>query len=362
MFVTFEGVDGSGKTTQAERLARELGEGGAGVVLTREPGGTPLGERVREVLLGEGDLSPWAEAALFAAARAELVERVVRPALERGATVISDRYVDSSLAYQGAARGLGVDRVLELNLVATGGLLPDLTVLLDVPSAVLDARLGEPRDRIEREGREFRDRVAEAYRELAARFPQRIVTVTAGGPPDEVAQEVRGVVESRRASVDGSLDVREASASDRPWIEELLVRSWGSTRVVARGRVYDASEQPGLVARVDGCRVGLATYAVDGDECELVTIDAVDPGRGIGTALLDAVRERAREAGCRRLVLITTNDNTDALRFYQRHGFRLAALRPGAVDDARQRLKPEIALAGAGGVPIRDELELELAL
>jgi ribosomal protein S18 acetylase RimI-like enzyme len=155
--------------------------------------------------------------------------------------------------------------------------------------------------------------------------------------------------------------VREAVADDRPWIEEVLVRSWGSTKVVARGRVYDASEQTALVASVDGRRVGLATYAVDGDECELVTIDAIEPGRGVGTALLDAVRARAREAGCSRLVLITTNDNTEALRFYQRRGFRLTALRPGAIDDAR-RLKPEIGPVGAGGVPIRDELELELAL
>src|SRR5438132_4329216 len=146
MFVTFEGVDGSGKTTQAELLAAHLSGQGGEVVATREPGGTPLGERVRELLLDGEPVSPWTEAALFAAARAELVERVIRPALERGADIVCDRYVDSSLAYQGIARGLGVDEVLELNLAVVGGLLPDRTFVLVLEPDAARARLPETRD------------------------------------------------------------------------------------------------------------------------------------------------------------------------------------------------------------------------
>ena len=142
MFISFEGLDGSGKTTQAGLLAERLSEGGRDVVATREPGGTPLGERIRELLLTGAEMSPWAETALFAAARAELVERVIRPALDRGADVVCDRYVDSSLAYQGIARGLGVQRVLELNLSAVQGLMPDRTFLLLVEPAEAQRRSG----------------------------------------------------------------------------------------------------------------------------------------------------------------------------------------------------------------------------
>src|SRR3954454_21749879 len=130
MFVSFEGGDGSGKSTQAELLRDALVAEGREVVLTREPGGTELGERARELVLNGPQMGAWAEAALYAASRAEHVEEVIRPALKRGATVLCDRYIDSSLAYQGIARGLGVDAVLELNLAVTGGLLPDLTFLL----------------------------------------------------------------------------------------------------------------------------------------------------------------------------------------------------------------------------------------
>jgi dTMP kinase len=187
MFVTFEGLDGSGKTTQARLLGQRLAGEGREVVATREPGGTPLGERIREVLLHGKDLSPWAEAALFAAARAELVERVIRPGLERGVDVVCDRYIDSSLAYQGIARGLGVERVLELNLAVVGGLLPERTFVLLVDPAVVALRSGRQPDRIEREGAEFHATLDRAYRELAERFPERMVSLDGDAPPDEVA-------------------------------------------------------------------------------------------------------------------------------------------------------------------------------
>jgi dTMP kinase len=191
VFVTFEGLDGSGTTTQTELLRQHLEEAGRDVVATREPGGTELGEKVREVVLGGTTISPWAEAALFAAARAELVAEVIRPALERGADVVCDRYLDSSLAYQGLARGLGVDRVLALNLDAIRGILPDVTFLLLLDPDEAKERAGPPGDRIEREGEDFLRAVDEAYRELGSIFAGRIVAIDASGAVDEVAKEVR---------------------------------------------------------------------------------------------------------------------------------------------------------------------------
>jgi dTMP kinase len=190
MFVTFEGLDGSGKTTQVELLRSHLEQAGRDVVATREPGGTELGERVRDLLLQGGEVSPWAEAALFAAARAELVAQVIGPALERGADVVCDRYLDSSLAYQGIARGLGVDQVLALNVNAIRGILPDLTFLLTL-GADEAAQRGEASDRIEREGGAFQRAVDTAYRELATIFPGRVVALDGNRPPEEIAKEVR---------------------------------------------------------------------------------------------------------------------------------------------------------------------------
>ncbi|HUZ98853.1 MAG TPA: dTMP kinase [Gaiellaceae bacterium] len=196
MFVTFEGVDGSGKSTQAELLRDALAAEGREVVLTREPGGTELGERVRELVLNGPEMSGWAEAALFAAARAELVAEVIRPALDRGADVIADRYVDSSLAYQGFARRLGIDAVLELNLAVVQRLMPDLTVLLLVDVDEARRRAGAT-DRLEREGDRFRSLVNAGYLELAKTFPERVVALDGTQPRDVLAEVIRERLRSR---------------------------------------------------------------------------------------------------------------------------------------------------------------------
>ena len=194
MFVTFEGIDGSGKTTQAGLLAAEFLARGADVLVTREPGGTPLGEAVRDLVLHGDHVAPWAEAALYTAARAQHVEQVIRPALGHGTVVICDRYLDSSVAYQGAGRQLGVDAVLELNLAAVGGLVPDWTVLVDIDAAVAAARVGDIRDRIERDGIELQQRAADAYRALAERYPERYVVLDGAAAPEEIAKRVREVI------------------------------------------------------------------------------------------------------------------------------------------------------------------------
>jgi dTMP kinase len=191
MFLTFEGVDWSGKSTQAELLAGWLRDQGRTVLSTREPGGTPVGEAVRDVVLHGDEMTPWAEAALYAAARAEHVERALRPALDRGEDVVCDRYIESSVAYQGGARGLGIERVLELNLMVTRGLVPDRTFLFLLDPAEARRRgAGQP-DRIEREGDEFMRLVDEAYRSLAAASPERIVALDGARAPEEIAEEVR---------------------------------------------------------------------------------------------------------------------------------------------------------------------------
>ena len=190
--IAFEGVEGSGKSTQLELLRQALEGRGREVVVTREPGGTPAGERMRAVLLDpEVELHPRTEALLFAAARAELVEAVIRPALERGAVVLCDRYLDSSLAYQGGARGLGLGPVEEVNRFATGGLLPDLVVLLDLDPADGLGRRRRDRDRIEAQDLGFHQRVRQAFRDLAAADPGRFAVVAAAAPVAEVAARVQ---------------------------------------------------------------------------------------------------------------------------------------------------------------------------
>jgi len=195
MFISFEGLDGCGKTTQVELLEAYLETRDFEVVATREPGGTELGETLRQIVLHGGKISPWAEVAIFAAARAELVEEVIGPALRRRAIVISDRFVDSSLVYQGVARGLGIENVLQLNLHATKGLLPDRTFLLMVDEKLSEARVGEERDRMERESVEFRRLVGDGYRRLAEMFPERIVALDGTQPREAIARQVRQALE-----------------------------------------------------------------------------------------------------------------------------------------------------------------------
>jgi dTMP kinase len=196
LFVTFEGIDRSGKTTQARLLCEELGDAALGV---REPGGTVVGERVRDLLKDPAvELGAEAEALLFAAARAELVSGVIRPALEGGRVVVSDRFLDSSLAYQGGARGLGVDEVERLNRMATGGLAPDITFLLDLDPGQAAARAGES-DRFEDEGAALQRTVRETYERLQAAEPARWRRIDAARPAELVHADVLAEVEAARS-------------------------------------------------------------------------------------------------------------------------------------------------------------------
>lgn len=191
-----EGVDGAGKSTQLTLLADALRARGRDVVTTREPGGTALGERLRAVLLDSepGTVAPQAEVLLFAAARAELAAEVIRPALDAGRWVVCDRFVDSSLAYQGVARGMGIDAVWDANRLAVEGCIPDRALVLDLPVSDAQARSGGD-DRIEAEGDGFQQRVAAGYRELAARFPERVALVSATGSVQDVHAAVMAAVE-----------------------------------------------------------------------------------------------------------------------------------------------------------------------
>lgn len=197
LFVTFEGVEGSGKSTQVEALVRHLEERGESVKPTREPGGTAVGEEVRRILLdlGHAGMRPLTELFLYLASRAEHTASVVRPLLERGEIVISDRYADASAAYQGGGRALGASFVAPLNEVATGGVKPSVTFLLDLDpeeglSRLASARGGTARDRIEREALEFHRRVRAAYLASARREPERFVVVDARRPPSEITAVV----------------------------------------------------------------------------------------------------------------------------------------------------------------------------
>jgi dTMP kinase len=193
LFITVEGIDGSGKTTVANAVAERLRREGFAVVVTAEPGGTPLGERLRQLLLHEKPLSAWAEAFLFLAARAEHVAQVIRPALREGTIVLCDRFADSTIAYQGFGRGLPVDELRRLNEVATGGLHPHLTILLDVDPEIGLQRVQRP---TVFEGRDlaFHHRVRQGFLWLAAQEPHRIKIVDASQPLEAVIEQANALV------------------------------------------------------------------------------------------------------------------------------------------------------------------------
>ncbi len=197
-FIAFEGGDGAGKTTHLQRLGAELAAEGVPVVTTREPGGTPLGREIRELVMhGETSIDPRAEALLYAADRAQHIAAVVQPALAEGTTVITDRYIDSSVAYQAAGRGLAPEDIRGLSTWATDGLLPDVTMVLDLDTDVAVRRRGADRDRIEKAGQEFHDQVINHYRQAAAADPDRYYLIDADQNIDDVYGDiVAALVES----------------------------------------------------------------------------------------------------------------------------------------------------------------------
>ncbi|WP_157071103.1 dTMP kinase [Alicyclobacillus acidiphilus] len=201
IFITFEGIDGAGKTTQILRLSRWLEGQGLHVARTREPGGTAIGDAVRSILLNPAydDMSPRAEVLLYAASRAQLVDRVIRPALAEGKVVLCDRFVDASIAYQGAGLQLGPELVAQVNAFALDGLRPDITILFDLDWASARDRLVRSRgggqlDRIEQRDDEFFHRVQSAFREIANRELERVKIVDAAQDPDAIEQEIRDII------------------------------------------------------------------------------------------------------------------------------------------------------------------------
>ena len=196
LFVSLDGPDGGGKTTQAARLVEWLKSEGREVVACRDPGGTALGERLRPILLDRGGAAVGlrAEMLLYMASRAQLVDEVIRPAVAAGKVVVSDRYLLANVVYQGYAGGLPVEEVWRVGRAASGGLMPDLTLLLDMPTEVAAARVGAPRDRMEDRPRAFREAVRSGFLEAIADYPAKIVLVDATGDPDSVASRLRAEV------------------------------------------------------------------------------------------------------------------------------------------------------------------------
>ena len=200
IFISMEGPDGSGKSTQIALLKEYLENEGYDVLITREPGGNRISEAIREIILNKEyeEMSPFTEMMLYASARAQLIAQVIGPAIDEGKAVISDRFIDSSLVYQGMARGLGVETVYNVNQVAIGEYMPDVTFMLDLPAEVGIARKKDQKelDRMEMQSIEFHKRVAEGYRKLAESFPDRIKTIDATLPIDEICGMIRSRVKA----------------------------------------------------------------------------------------------------------------------------------------------------------------------
>lgn len=200
-FITFEGCEGVGKTTQVERLRRYFVESGQKALFLREPGGTVISEKIREMLLSKenDNMNGKCEALLYSAARAQLLGEVVAPALEKGVIVVCDRFTDSTFAYQGAARGLGMDFIDELNKLTCGDIVPDVTVFLDMPPRLAFARKGgaDKNDRLESQSMEFHEKVYEGYKEVARRYPDRFVCVDASKDADGVWEDVIKLLRQR---------------------------------------------------------------------------------------------------------------------------------------------------------------------
>ncbi|MEY3278637.1 MAG: hypothetical protein RLZZ426_1123 [Actinomycetota bacterium] len=202
LFIAFEGGDGAGKSTQATLLQAALTQSGHTVVVTREPGGSPIAEKIRQVVLdvAHAGLNDRSEALLFAASRAEHVAKTIRPALSRGEIVISDRYMDSSIAYQGIARGLGLEEIQNLNLWATENLVPDLTILLDVETTAGLGRVEDP-NRLEEESADFHTEVREAFLQLARIHHERYVVISAAGDRLDIAAQILNAVTQKLSQV-----------------------------------------------------------------------------------------------------------------------------------------------------------------
>lgn len=197
-FITFEGIDGSGKSTQMDLAVKYLESKGLECIKTRDPGGTDLGCKIREILLNyDGDVAPLCELFLYLADRAQHVKQKIMPALEHGKVVLCDRYVDSTMAYQGYARGLGVEQILELNNIVAKSLMPKLTFIFDISTELSMQRVGGEKDRLESESESFHQKVRDGYLDLAKKFPERIVVIDASRSIEEINKDVIQVLESK---------------------------------------------------------------------------------------------------------------------------------------------------------------------